>query len=267
MVEQFSSFVQEALEFLSLLRASEKERFEAEKKFMKETTKILKELAISINKNNNLIKTTLEELKRSVNNELKKIEEKIGIETLSEAIKALETSVDLLQRGSTILDYKFTIQKTREMLDELKKTMGQVKTSPKAAESPSPTGKKPGSEPSIPKKAGPSPSPPSPSSTKTVKKTEPSPPPKPPIPTATHIHTPSPPSPQSKPSKESTDKTEEYVPSFQRYGSALDAMMGTRSTRTKEPRRVVKLKKAPRTKIVEAEGGAIEIETGSNDEE
>jgi hypothetical protein len=252
MAEQFSSFVREALEFLSLLRASEKERFETEKKFMKETTKVLKELAESINKNNTLVKNTLEDLKRTVTIEIKKVEEKIGLNNLTEAIGALEKSVDLLQRGSTILDYKFTIQKTREMIDELKKSSSQIRASsnpapatsrPQAVTSGAPAAQKTAANPST--KEPPPPKPqmqasdaPKPPKTKTTR-----PPPKP----------------------QAETKAESPPPA--QAGSSLAAAMGTRPSRTRPARRVVKLDKAPTTKIVDSKGGPIEIETGSDEDD
>ncbi|MFX1294363.1 MAG: hypothetical protein ACFFD2_05855 [Promethearchaeota archaeon] len=257
MVEQFSDFVQEALEFLSLLRASEKERFEAEKKFMTETTNILKELAASVNKNNETIEKTLEDLKKSVNNEIKKIEHKIGLDTLTQAIKSIESSVDLLQRGSTILEYKFIIQKTRELLDELRKGTSKIKSS----NSPVITSTSPQKTPSNPKNHL--------SSTPAAKQ-------------ISHDHmkrasksnvsiTPSVSKPSSSyqkhlkkpiPSKEE----EEDIPTFQKYGG-VSAMMGTRPTRSKTSRRAINLKKTPQSKVVDSGGEAIEIETGSDEDE
>ncbi len=261
MVEQFSSFVQEALEFLSLLRASEKERFEIEKKFMTETTKILKDLAESITKNNSVIKATLDDLKKSVNGEIKRIEDKIGITELNEAIKALESAVNLLQRGSTILDYKFTIQKTREMLDDLKKTTFQVpgpasvKTSasaPKELESKAVTPKE--SAPQISKPiivSPPAPSPPPPPSS--TARTAPS--------VTTPISKSRPPSPPA-PGKSSPHETENDT----KPTSSVASMMGTRPDKAKDPRRAVTLKKTLSTKIVESDDGAIEIETRSDED-
>lgn len=242
MVEEFSSFVKEALEFLSLLRASEKERFEAEKKFMAETSKLLKELAESIQKNNATIKTSLDDLKKSVDNEIKRIEEKIGLDKLTQAIKALDTSVDLLQRGSTIMDYKHTVQKTRDLLDDLKKSGGSTKTS------------SPSSSASY-----------TPSTTK-----KPAPAPKPaltPQPSATVIKS-SAPSGSSKVKTHSAPKAslkkEEQSPGTPGYQSSVAQMMGTRN---RPPRRAVKLKKAPRRKVVQnGSGEPIEIETGSDDD-
>ncbi len=252
MAEQFSSFVREALEFLSLLRASEKERFETEKKFMKETTKVLKELAESINKNNNLVKNTLEDLKRTVTIEIKKVEEKIGLSTLTEAIRALEKSVDLLQRGSTILDYKFTIQKTREMIDELKKSSSQIRTSPNPA--PAPSG---------PQVAT--------SGASNIKKTAASPtvkappPPKPKVQVSSAPEPPKTKAPPPPPKPPAETKGESSPPA--QGGSALAAAMGTRPSRTRPARRVVNLDKAPKTKIVDSKGGPIEIETGSDEDD
>ena len=240
MVEQFSSFVQEALEFLSLLRASEKERFEAQKKFMTETTKILKELAESNKKVHALIKTSMDDLKQLVDFQIKKIEEKIGVETLTQAIKSLETSVDLLQRGSTILDYKFTVQKTRDLLDELKGNTMQVKNAP--------TLNKPVSPPQTAAKLTPTPSP---------AEKVPTPPPSP-----ASIKKQSAPPPQ-KPdtSEDETDNT----PSYQKFGSSVASMMGTR---TRPVRPAVQLKKTPRKKIVTSDDGEpIEIETGYEEDD
>ena len=254
MVEQFSTFVQEALEFLSLLRASEKERFEAEKKFMAETTKILKELAESIKKNNDIIKTSLDDLKKSVSSEIKKIEEKIGVNTLNKAIDALESSVDLLQKGSTMLDYKFTIQKVRDMLDDINKSKIKTEIPPSPAQ---PIASSPSSgvltkdssapalapQPAIPlKKAPPSPSPPSPSE-----------PPQKSLDTSIPENTPK------------TSVKESNTPTFQKV-DPLAAAMGTRAP-SRPPRRVVELKKAPQTKIVARNGEPIEIETGSDEDE
>ncbi|MDD1778051.1 MAG: hypothetical protein LUQ65_07760 [Candidatus Helarchaeota archaeon] len=257
-MEQFTSFVQEALEFLSLLRASEKERFESQKKFMDETTKILKDLADSIQKNNTLIKNTLEELKGSVNDELKKITDNIGLENLTQAISALESSVDLLQRGSTILEYKYTVQKTRDILDELQKRKGQIepgvpvsKTSPSFS-SAEPLKVSPPPFPTVgverpPQKPITSP-PPSPAKEEPPKKQS-----EPPLPRI--------PKPVTTPTaKETPKKSDSETPKFDPLSSA----MGTRSGQT--PRRVVNLKKPSGSKIVDSKGEPIEIDTRSDED-
>lgn len=260
MVEQFSDFVQESLEFLSLLRASEKERFEAEKKFMNETNKILKELAASINKNNSLVKNTLEDLKKSINSELKKIEKNIGLDTLSQAIKSLESSVDLLQRGSTILEYKFTIQKTREMLDELRKTTSQIQ--PSSISQRAPVSQQVMSSKATPVKK------PRPTSVATpVASATPTKSAKAQRPAAKPASTPkSTPPVSSHPKKSTPSAAAEDTSSSQKY-DGVASMMGTRPTRTRQPRRAIKLKKAPTTKIIDAGGEPIEIETGSDDDD
>ncbi|NVM55644.1 MAG: hypothetical protein HWN66_18235 [Candidatus Helarchaeota archaeon] len=240
MVEQFSSFVQEALEFLSLLRASEKERFAAEQKFMTETTKLLKELAESIKKNNVIIKTSLDDFKQTVNHEIKKIEEKVGIDMLNQAIKSLETSVDLLQRGSTMLDYKFTIQKTRDLLDELRTPVKRTKSTP-SSQSYSPP-HQPVKKPA-----------PSPQSAQPVKKP------------AKTVATPKVKRPTPPPPKGTSASEEDETPSSKGYQPSVAAMMGTRS---RSPRRAIKLKPVPRKQIVEdGSGEPIEIETGSDEDE
>lgn len=260
-MEQFTSFVQEALEFLSLLRASEKERSEAQKKFMGEATKILKDLAESILKNNTVIKNTLEDLQVSLNNEVKKISENIGLENLTQAISALDNAVDLLQKGSTILDYKFTVQKTREILDEIQKKKSQIEIgSPAAKMVPSISSGAP-SEVSPPKV------PPPP---KTVAIPEKSP--KKPEPSISKEKSPKKPTepskakgskPTSAPISEKSDNTAQENSSTPKF-DPLSSAMGTR-TRAQNPRRVVNLKR-PSKKIVNAQGEPIEIDTGTDDE-
>lgn len=260
-MEQFTSFVQEALEFLSLLRASEKERFESQKKFMSETTKILKDLAESILTNNTVIKNALEDLKVSLNDEVKKISESIGLDNLMQAINALEDSVDLLQRGSTILDYKFTVQKTREILDELQKKKSQIEIGASAGRggpslsSGAPVGVSP---PKIgppseavaapekpPKKSKPSP-PPAPSKAKPSKKSA------------------APAKGKTPKSKEASGKSPEKAETPGQAGTPkFDPLASAMGTRTQAPRRVVNLKK---TKIVDANGGPVQIDTGTDEE-
>lgn len=257
-MEQFTSFVQEALEFLSLLRASEKERFESQKKFMDETTKILKDLADSIQKNNTLIKNTLEELKGSVNDELKKITANIGLENLTQAITALESSVDLLQRGSTILDYKYTVQKTRDILDELQKRKGPIEIGvPASKASPSfssaePLKVSPPPFPTVGVERPPqrpiTPPPPSPEKEEPAKKQS-----EPPLPRS--------PKPVTTPTAKETPKKSDSAPP--KY-DPLSSVMGTRSGQA--PRRVVNLKKPSGSKIVDSKGEPIEIDTRSDDD-
>jgi len=265
-MEQFTSFVQESLEFLSLLRASEKERFESEKKFMAETTKILKDLADSIQKNNILIKNALEELKGSINDELKKITDNIGLENLTQAISALESSVDLLQRGATILDYKYTMQKTRDILDELQKRKAQVeigvpvsKASPSFSSieplkvSPPPM---PATSPEKPPQKSIAPSMPSPEKEAPSKKYVEPPLPKSPKPIATPIS-------ESKTGKDSAKKSDSPASATPQY-DPLASAMGTRSPQT--PRRVVNLKKSTGSKIVDVKGEPIEIDTRTDED-
>jgi hypothetical protein len=265
-MEQFTSFVQEALEFLSLLRASEKERFESQKKFMEETTKILKDLAESIQKNNTVIKNALDELKGSVNDELKKITDNIGLENLTQAISALESSVDLLQRGSTILDYKYTVQKTRDILDELQKRKAQIEIgvpAPKASPSFSSAEPMKVTPPPFPAASIERPPqkpitapPPSPEKEEPSRKQfEPSLP-KSPKPVATST-------PEPRPSKESPKKSDSSASVPPKY-DPLSSVMGTRSGQA--PRRVVNLKKPSNSKIVDGKGEPIEIDTRSDED-
>ncbi|TFG05325.1 MAG: hypothetical protein EU536_02385 [Promethearchaeota archaeon] len=247
-MEQFSSFVQEVLEFLSLIRASEKERFEAEKKFMAETTGVLKGLAASVQSNNELIKTSLENLALAVDSKLKDVEEKIGIDKLTQAINALEIAVDLLQRGSTLLDYKFTVQKTRDMLDEIKRNISNVKFVNSSTSTPS-------QSTHIPVPVTPPPVNPSPIASAPIEPPIKKPPAEPIV-----IKSPSP-SPKNEPVAPSTVNHIDESPS--RQTSSIDAMMGTR---TQQPRRAVSLKKPPKTKIISSKGEAIEIELDSDDE-
>lgn len=236
MVEQFSSFVQEALEFLSLLRASEKERFETEKKFMAETTKILKELAMSIQNNNTLIKNSLENLQKAVDTKIEKIVEKIGMDQLNHAISALEASVDLIQRGSTLMDYKYTLQKTRDLLDEVKGNTSRIRASPASVgSSPPPQVVAPVIKP----------------------KSIPNPVTKATVPGASTKQ--KSPLPKSVPQKSMPTEEAEYTPSFKQHGSSIAQMMGTR---TKTPRRAIQLKTPQTKKIVNSKGEDIEIETG-----
>ena len=271
-MEQFTSFVQEALEFLSLLRASEKERFEAQKKYMDETTKILKDLAETILKNNTVIKNALDDLKGSLNAELKQIEENLGLENLMQAINALESSVDLLQRGSTILDYKFTVQKTREILDEIQKQKSRNEGGvPAARASPSLSSKESAEVPAL--KVS---SPPKPEAApgKPPKKAEASPPKstgkeKGQQKAAPATSKEKSPKKSAEPAKAKTSKstaaTAKAGSSGQEGASApkynpLASAMGTRS---QAPRRVVNLKKP---KIVDVGGEPVEIETGTDED-
>lgn len=253
-MEQFTSFVQEALEFLSLLRASEKERFESQKKFMEETTKILKDLAESIQKNNTVIKTALEELKGSINDELKKITDNIGLDNLTRAISALESSVDLLQRGSTLLEYKYTVQKTRDILDELQKRKGQIEIGiPASKASPSFSSVEPlkGSPPPFPTTIVES-------SQKPILS---SPPPEKDVSSKKQFEFPPPPkSPKLTPTPVSEPKTSKEPPKYDPLASA----MGVRTQQS--PRRVVNLKKPSGSKIVDVKGEPVEIDTRSDED-
>jgi hypothetical protein len=220
MVEQFSSFVQEALEFLSLLRAS-------------------------VKKNNDLIHSSIGDIKKSIDTQIKRIEEKIGTDKLTHAIKALELSVDLLQRGSTMLDYKFTMQKTRELLDDIKGANSQYKTPASSRKSPLTSNTTQVAEKHTASSSSPTHTKPSPSKT--------------------HLKTKAPASSKPKsvkpPVVKASDKEE--VPTPKPY-SSVDSMMGTR---TKAPRRAVRLKKTPSTKVITSNGEPIEIEIGSDEDD
>ena len=55
--------MREVLEFISLLRASEKERYETQKKFMTDTIKTLKNISETIKNSSEFIRNNMEKMK------------------------------------------------------------------------------------------------------------------------------------------------------------------------------------------------------------
>ncbi|MHA1783977.1 MAG: hypothetical protein ACTSX4_09540 [Candidatus Helarchaeota archaeon] len=120
MNEDLKPFMREVVEFISLLRASEKERYEIQKKFVTDTIKTLKDIAETINNSSDYIRNNMEKMKEMLSNEIAQLKRESSLESLISANKVLEESIEMVQRGVQIMEYRQALTGTDNILEHIK---------------------------------------------------------------------------------------------------------------------------------------------------
>ena len=118
--EDLKPFMREVVEFISLLRASEKERYEIQKKFVTDTIKTLKDIAETINNSSDYIRNNMEKMKEMLSNEIAQLKRESSLESLISANKVLEESIEMVQRGVQIMEYRQALTGTDNILEHIK---------------------------------------------------------------------------------------------------------------------------------------------------
>lgn len=113
--------MKEIVEFISLIRASEKERYELQKKFMEDTIKAIKDISESIKASNEYMRTSIEKLKETLSTGIDNIRKEVSVDSIIEAKNALGESIDILQRETQLFEFKQTIHEIRSSLENIQK--------------------------------------------------------------------------------------------------------------------------------------------------
>lgn len=113
------SFMKELVEFISLIRASEQERYELQKKFMEDTIGAIKEISETIKANDEYIRSNLEKMKEILTKGINNIRKEIGIDSIVQAKNVLGETVDILQKETQLTDFKQTLYEIRSTLEKL----------------------------------------------------------------------------------------------------------------------------------------------------
>ncbi|NVM02736.1 MAG: hypothetical protein HWN67_10390 [Candidatus Helarchaeota archaeon] len=126
--ENTKGFMKEIIEFISLIRASEKERYELQKKFMEDTIKTIKDISESIKASSEYLRTSIEKLKETLSTGIDNIRKEISVDSIIEAKNALGETVDILQRETQLFEFKQTIHEIRSSLDNIQRKNLQQQT-------------------------------------------------------------------------------------------------------------------------------------------
>lgn len=118
--------MREVLEFISLLRASEKERYETQKKFMTDTIKTLKNISETIKNSSEFIRNNMEKMKEMLSTDIAVLKKESSLDSLKNANKTLEESIEMVQRGVQIMDYRQAMAGSRDMVNEIRAKLLQV---------------------------------------------------------------------------------------------------------------------------------------------
>ncbi|MFX1451607.1 MAG: hypothetical protein ACFFCM_12230 [Promethearchaeota archaeon] len=117
--ETTKGFMKEIVEFISLIRASEKERYELQKKFMEDTIKSIKDISESIKANSEYLRTSVEKLKELLSTGIDNIRKEMNVDSIIEAKNALGETIDILQRETQLFEFKQTIHEIRSSLENI----------------------------------------------------------------------------------------------------------------------------------------------------
>ncbi len=117
--ENTKGFMKEIIEFISLIRASEKERYELQKKFMEDTIKAIRDISESIKASTEYMRTSIEKLKETLSTGINNIRKEMNLDSIIEAKKALGETIDILQRETQLFEFKQTIHEIRSSLENI----------------------------------------------------------------------------------------------------------------------------------------------------
>ncbi|NHI94600.1 MAG: hypothetical protein EAX96_19065 [Candidatus Lokiarchaeota archaeon] len=126
MSEDLKPFMREVIEFISLLRASEKERYEMQKKFITDTVKTLKDMSETIKNSSDYIRNSLEKMKEMLSTEIAQLKKESSLESLVNANKTLEESIEMIQRGVQIMEYRQALTGADNILDNIKSDITKI---------------------------------------------------------------------------------------------------------------------------------------------
>lgn len=130
--------MREVLEFISLLRASEKERYETQKKFMTDTIKTLKNISETIKNSSEFIRNNMEKMKEMISTDIAALKKESSLESLQNANKTLEESIEMVQRGVQIMEYRQAMAGSRNVLDDIREKISKMSNIPRQP-APNPT--------------------------------------------------------------------------------------------------------------------------------
>ncbi|MHA1298443.1 MAG: hypothetical protein ACTSO9_03265 [Candidatus Helarchaeota archaeon] len=117
--ETTKDFMKELIEFISLIRASEKERYEIQKQFMDDTINTIKDISESIKATEEYLRTNMEKLKEILTSGISTIRKDMNIDTIVEAKNVLGESIDILQKETQLHAFRQTMQEIRSSIEEL----------------------------------------------------------------------------------------------------------------------------------------------------
>ena len=120
--ETTKGFMKELVEFISLIRASEKERYEVQKQFMDDTIAAMKDISESIKTTGEYIRTSMEKMKEILFSGISTIRKEMSVDTIVNAKKSLGEAIDILQRETQLHGFRQTMQEIRSSIDILKET-------------------------------------------------------------------------------------------------------------------------------------------------
>lgn len=117
--ETTKGFMKELIEFISLIRASEKERYDVQKQFMNDTINTIKDISESIKASGEYMRTSIEKLKEILTNGINTIRKEVNIDTIVDAKNVLGETIDVLQKETQLHTFKQTMQDIRESIEKL----------------------------------------------------------------------------------------------------------------------------------------------------
>jgi len=123
---ELKPFMREVLEFISLLRASEKERYETQKKFMIDTIKTLKNISETIKNSSEFIRNNMEKMKEMLSTDIAVLKKESSIDSIINANKTLEESIEMVQRGVQIMEIRQAMAGSRSMVDDIRSKISQM---------------------------------------------------------------------------------------------------------------------------------------------
>ena len=124
--EDLKPFMREVIEFISLLRASEKERYEMQKKFITDTVKTLKDMSETIKNSSDYIRNSLEKMKEMLSTEIAQLKKESSLESLINANSVLDESIEMIQRGVQVMEYRQALTGTDQILEGIKRNISKI---------------------------------------------------------------------------------------------------------------------------------------------
>ncbi|MHA1378827.1 MAG: hypothetical protein ACTSRG_10635 [Candidatus Helarchaeota archaeon] len=117
--ETTKGFMKELVEFISLIRASEKERYEVQKQFMDDTINTIKDISDSIKASGEYLRTNIEKLKETLTSGINTIRKEINVDTMIEAKNVLAETIDVLQKETQLHAFRQTMQDIRNSIEKI----------------------------------------------------------------------------------------------------------------------------------------------------